>query len=448
MFLLPRFVSEPWVAGDPDELPAVPEASPSEVAPSTAAELSQYRQDSQSVLAEIVVVRDRLRGQGVEQWAGPDFQQVLDGVEEGDRLYSYGDYAASLGQFRQARQRLDDIEALGRQKLAGAKVEAEAAIEALNPVVAGAASELALLIAAEDPKVQEIAARVEVLGLVASHVVNGDEAIARDRFAEAQAEYRKAADLDPLHQRAAQSLSIANLKVGDATFRGHMSRGFAALENGDHAGARAAFRKADSMRPGDAAVRKALAQVSNRENASYVSVEMRRADELEANEQWSEAQSIYETLLERDSTLAGARARLIPVTVRAGLDARLAGYIADPLSLSNRETHFAARSSLEDARGIANPGPRLSGQIEQLDTLLFAANSAVDVVFRSDNQTHVVLFRVADLGQFEQKSLKLRPGKYVAAGTRAGFRDVRVEFTIIGGTPAEPVVVRCEEPVG
>jgi len=72
----------------------------------------------------------------------------------------------------------------------------------------------------------------------------------------------------------------------------------------------------------------------------------------------------------------------------------------------------------------------------------------VDVLFLSDNQTQVVLFRVAELGRFDQLSVKLRPGKYVAAGTRNGFRDVRVEFIVTGNPMAEPIVVRCGEPVG
>ena len=54
VFLLPRFVTEPWVVGDAENLPRIPEASSSTVAPSTAAELTRYRQESQGVLAEII----------------------------------------------------------------------------------------------------------------------------------------------------------------------------------------------------------------------------------------------------------------------------------------------------------------------------------------------------------------------------------------------------------
>ena len=52
VFLLPQFVTEPWIVGEGDDLPVVPESSPSTVSPSTAAELTRYRQESQGVLAD------------------------------------------------------------------------------------------------------------------------------------------------------------------------------------------------------------------------------------------------------------------------------------------------------------------------------------------------------------------------------------------------------------
>ncbi|MDX1379591.1 MAG: hypothetical protein R3233_00655 [Xanthomonadales bacterium] len=448
VFLLPQFVTEPWVADDTVDLPPVPEASPSSVAPSTAAELKRYRQESQTVLAEVVAVRDRLTEQHVEKWAEADFNQALALVESGDERYSYGEYATSLEQFRDARDRLAGLEERGREKLEQAKADGTQAVEALNLNVAQDAAGLAGLIAPNDPEVQALTARVEVLPQVAAHIEAGDQALDLDRYADAQAEYRAATRLDPAHRRAAESLARSNREVASSVFRGHMSRGFAALERGDYAGARAAFHEAGRVSPGDPAVGRALAQVANLESGDVVGRELEEAVELESREQWAEAVAIYETLLQKDPSLTDARVRLIPAQVRAELDGRLAGYIEDPLRLSSRTDYEAARTALADARGIPDPGPRLLGQIERLDTLVQRANSPIDVVFRSDNQTHVVLFRVADLGRFEQRSVKLRPGKYIAAGTRSGYRDVRVEFTVTGEALAEPIVVRCEEPIG
>jgi hypothetical protein len=448
VFLLPQFVTRPWVADDTAGLPPVPEASPSSVAPSTAAELKQYRQDSQGVLAEVIAVRDRLTERHVEHWAEADFNQALALVKTGDERYSYGDYAASLEHYREARDRLAALEDLGREKLGQAKADAAAAVESLNLNVAADAVALAGLIAAEDPEVQALTERVGVLPQVAAHIEAGDQALALDRYADAQTEFRAATGLDPAHRRAAESLQQANREVASSVFRGHMSQGFAALERQDFAGARAAFREAGRVSPGDPAVDRALAQVANLESGKVVGRDLVRAAELESREEWSEAVSIYEALLARDPSLTDARVRLIPARVRAELDGRLAAYIEEPLRLSSRTEYEAAQTALADARGIPDPGPRLLGQIDELDTLVSRANSPVDVVFQSDNQTHVVLFRVGDLGRFEQRSVRLRPGKYVAAGTRSGFRDVRVEFTITGETLAQPIVVRCEEPIG
>jgi tetratricopeptide (TPR) repeat protein len=447
IFLLPRFVDKPWVAGDTDSLPKVPSGSNSDVAPSTAAELTRFRQESQSVLAEVMAIRDRLAQSGVEKWAEVEFQQSLKRIEAGDERYSYGDYDESLGLYRQARDSLSEIENLGQQKLAGAKTEAEAAIESLNIITAEAAIGLAITIAPQDQAVQALAARIETLADLARHMEAGDEALARDQYREAQAAYRKAVEIDPKHKRATESLAEANQEVRDSVFRAHMSRGFAALERQDFDGARYAFNDAGKSRPGDPAVRKALEQADNREAGRYVSREIERAAELEAVENWRQAATIYEELLKQDPSLTDARVRLIPAKVRAELDERMAGYIADPLLMSSQSGYQSAQTALADANGIANPGPRLAGQIEQLARLLKFANSPVDVVFSSDNKTNVILYRVAELGQFDQVSVKLRPGKYVAAGTRSGFRDVRVEFTVTGESPRQQVVVRCEDPI-
>lgn len=448
VFFLPQFVTEPWWTGESDEGLALPPPAPDEVAPSTAAELKRYRQDSQGVLAEIVIVRDRLKERNVQRWAEADFQAALGKVETGDKEYSFGNYEKSLAYYREARDQLVDLVALGDQKFLKAKADGLDAVESLNLNIAEQASELATAIAADDPEVLALAARVETLPQVTLHIEAGDHAYARGRFEQARSEYRQARDLDPELRRAADGLALSQGEITGGAFRSQMSRGFSALEAGDYEGARAAFHKAGEIEPGNPAVGKALAQVKNRESMTFVNQELARASDLESAEEWAQAVTIYESLLDQDPTLTDARARLLPARVRADLDQSLNEYIDNPLLLSNKAGFEKAQSVLRDAQGISNTGPRLSGQADQLAILLERATSPVNVVFSSDNLTHVVLYRVAELGTFEQTSMRLRPGRYVAAGTRDGYRDVRVEFTITGEPLNEPIVVRCEEPIG
>jgi len=59
----------------------------------------------------------------------------------------------------------------------------------------------------------------------------------------------------------------------------------------------------------------------------------------------------------------------------------------------------------------------------------------------------VTLFKVARLGTFEQTSVSLKPGRYIAAGTRSGYRDVRIEFTVTDKGFDSPISISCSEAI-
>ena len=65
----------------------------------------------------------------------------------------------------------------------------------------------------------------------------------------------------------------------------------------------------------------------------------------------------------------------------------------------------------------------------------------------SDSTTDVTLFRVAKLGVFDKTAVSLKPGRYIVAGTRMGFRDVRVEFTVTGQGLDQPISISCNEAI-
>ena len=114
ILLLPNLVTEPWIV-DPDNAaaPAIPITS---VSPSTAAEKTQYRQNSQKLLAEIIMLRDGLTSQSIEQWADFEFRSALSLISMGDEQYGYGNYRESLASFNQALEQLKTLQILGEEK--------------------------------------------------------------------------------------------------------------------------------------------------------------------------------------------------------------------------------------------------------------------------------------------------------------------------------------------
>jgi hypothetical protein len=102
---------------------------------------------------------------------------------------------------------------------------------------------------------------------------------------------------------------------------------------------------------------------------------------------------------------------------------------------------------LLDITRMPSVGPRLEDQKSQLSRLLKRAVTPLTVRLISDNATNVVIFRVGKLGSFDSQEIKLRPGKYVAVGSRPGYRDVRLEFNVSPEAELQPIVVRCEEQI-
>jgi hypothetical protein len=165
------------------------------------------------------------------------------------------------------------------------------------------------------------------------------------------------------------------------------------------------------------------------------------------NEQWQDAVEQYDNVLAIDSNLLFAINGRDYADKRARLDRLLVEAVDNPERFSEDEVFEETRISYFIGRDIENPGPRLEGQLDDLEAFLEYSLVPIDISFRSDNETEVTLLRIEDMGMFEQTSLSLKPGRYVAIGKRSGFREVREEFTVGFGLTPETVIVQCDEPI-
>tara|TARA_B110000879_G_scaffold66202_1_gene92785 strand:- start:859 stop:2280 length:1422 start_codon:yes stop_codon:yes gene_type:complete len=448
VLLLPSFVSDPWIA-DPSAS-AKPVPSKTTVSPSTAAEKTKYRQDSQKVLAQIIAVRDRLKEQTVEFWGAFEFRQAIGLVDLGDEQYGYGDYKDALTSYQDSLNQLQVLEQLGQSHLEQALTEGLKAIEnaELGDIeLAKAAAATAMAIAPQDSRTQELDQRAAPLANLIAALDNGRQRLETNELAAAKAYFQKAVAIDKRHIKAAAALVSAEQAITEERFRGRMSAGFSALDSNQFAVATSAFNSAGKVYSNHPAVAQALSQVATKQSQMAVSQQMKQASEFEQKEEWQQALSLYQQLLQTDPSLTEAKVRTIPVGVRASLDSQLTATLADPLKLSTSSNYSRGQRLLNDASGIAGPGPRLKQQTADLKKVLQQSRTKFDVAIQSNNLTQVTLFRVAELGVFEQTSLQLFPGRYVAAGTRIGFRDVRVEFSITGTPIATTIRVSCDEAI-
>jgi hypothetical protein len=135
------------------------------------------------------------------------------------------------------------------------------------------------------------------------------------------------------------------------------------------------------------------------------------------------------------------------VVPRAELARRLEALLANPSRLSAPEVRREAGRLLAEAGNIRGEAPLLRGQTEKLRVTLQLYDQPVLAVLESDGATLVSVQRVGNFGAFTRRELQLKPGRYVAVGSRTGFRDVRREFTITPGAGGMVIEVRCTEAI-
>ncbi len=267
------------------------------------------------------------------------------------------------------------------------------------------------------------------------------------RIAEAAATYRKALSLDPFDSQAQTGAARTSAQLQSDQFGRAMARAYAAIGQHQDQAARAALEEARKIKPNDPEIARATAQLSAMDAASQLSAALTQAHAAESSEHWQEAVSQYQHALALDPTLVDARHSLDIAVERARLDGELQQIIAHPERTYSDAVYGAARSSLQQAQAIAAPGPVLSRQLSQVADLLNQAATPIAVTLRSDNLTDVTVYRIGALGNFTQRALQLKPGRYVIVGTRSGYRDVRRELTVAPGNAPAPVSIQCVDPI-
>ena len=446
----PGLKSEPSTTVDesaaPDSLAgdAAPSADVGErdVDPVAEAEL---KSDTDEALGDLLSRLQRLQHRGIERWGGQTYLNALDIYEQGDRAYLVKDYAAAGDRYRKAAEMLepffDRISGVFNETMRAARD----AFAAGDHAEAVRLYDLAVAITPGNKEAEEGLARARNLASVLDLVDRGRAFENELDLQAAKLAFEKALELDPAWEPAVSGLERVNAAIHERSFQQRMTEGLDALAAGDLLTARAAFDAAKSLKPDSPEPVDGLLQVDQEMRLNNIRRLEQEAMALENNEEWQAAIAKYEEIAEIDSDLQFVREGLARARERAQIHERIKTFIDDPDSLSAPATMQAATQLLLQVTTMNPTGPRLEDQKNELSRLLKRAATPLTVQLVSDNATEVSIYRVGKLGTFTTQELSLRPGAYVATGSRVGFRDVRLEFRVAPELELEPIVIKCEE---
>jgi tetratricopeptide (TPR) repeat protein len=307
------------------------------------------------------------------------------------------------------------------------------------------------------------AATVAIFVLLPRHLIGGMEALKPPAFTADSAPSNPTAAAapfaDPLaHSNSAAPAAAAAPKAAAAAsepkpalrsdgYASAAGEGFAALGAGRLNEARAAFEKARALRPNGAEAIDGLRRVEAATTAHGFEAIRAHATDLEAQERWEDALSIYRSVLRLDSSQVFAQEGKERATARMQLNDGLQALLDRPDRITTPQAREQSAVLLQSAAEVSSPGPLLSSQIAKLTALLPGVDKPVHLSLVSDSLTQVAIPSVGTFGSFSQRDIELKPGHYTVIGTRDGYRDVHRDLTVSPGQGNQTINVTCDEPI-
>jgi eukaryotic-like serine/threonine-protein kinase len=389
-----------------------------------------------AVLALVFIVRALLRDPGptpipVTLAPAADIRSVLEPAADASRQ----------GADTQLARAADATSAA----LASEMQAGRAALAAGQTALARAAFERALKLQAGDPgATRGLADAVRLERVLAVH----SEAIRAEtggQLARAAELFASALKIDASFAPATAGLARVRALQQDQQFALALNEGDAALKSGKLDVAQSAYSDAARLRAGDVRPAAGLARVADARRQLQDTRDQEGGKDLERQERWSEAVALYESVVARDPQLQFAQQGLDRSRKRAALAQQLDDFSARPERLLASAVRASAEQAIARAQAIAGPAPVLAAQVAKVRALLEPYAIEAHVEISSDNSTRVFIGTLGDLGVFLSREVLLTPGHYTVVGTRAGYRDVRLELNVAPGQRHAALSVLCSE---
>jgi len=443
-FWLPRFSTLPSGALPAPERGSSTNKARGPLAPAGAEDAAVRLEADRARLDRRLAVLET-RGAGV--WGGADFAAAKTRAAESAGASDAGSPALAQQRLAEASRLLGAVERAAPAALAAQLAAGDRALAAGQQELAAQAFDLAARIDSQDQRAAIGQSRARRLSGVLPLLADAQNAQQERQYSRAAQDYTQALTLDPKNAQARTGLAQATAASSDDSYARAAGEGFAALGAGRLDEARAAFRRARSLRANGAEALEGLRRVDAANGERGFAARRARAEDLEAQERWDEALQAYNSVLRQDRSLVFAQEGKARAAAHMQLEDSLQALIDRPDRLSSPQVRDEAVTLLQSAQEQPSPGPSLRIQMARLSTMLPEVEKPVHLSLLSDSLTQVAIPGVGTFGSFSRRDIELKPGHYTVIGTRDGYRDVRRDITVSPGEQSQTVNVSCSEPI-
>jgi tetratricopeptide (TPR) repeat protein len=427
----------------------IPKQNGAEDTPAALVKDRLVEKEAKSLLAKVLERQIRLENDGAKIWGdssrGPGYVDALAALNTANSELDRQEYARASDGFRVTLTMFDQLVASKDERFVQAMNAGMAALDILDGPAATPNFQMALALQPQNGRAQGGLVRATQAPQVLDQMTEGRRHEAAGDIDRALHAFQAATALDPKYVPASENARRLSAIVVERNYENAVSAALAAIKSHKFGQALQALETARKIRPTAPEITELRARIRFGRQQQAIANLRKRALSLEQAEDWSGAIKHYEKALAIDPIAGFAIQGRTRAEKFNTLYGQVRNYIANPDRLSSPALQDHARQVLATARRISNAGPKLQADAKRLDTLISDAETPRPVVLKSDGQTRIVIYRVARLGVLAERRLMLRPGRYVAVGSRSGYRDVRVTFLVPSNDTETVVEVRCVE---
>jgi tetratricopeptide (TPR) repeat protein len=285
--------------------------------------------------------------------------------------------------------------------------------------------------------------RAENIDRVYALLQQGEKLEKEARYADAAESYKKAFALDAFSAVAQEGQARAARLEKETKFASAKSAAEGAVKVKDWPKAISEFQAALKVYPQKTDVQAMLKSAKESAHKEAVQKSLAKGFEYEKAHQWREARDAYHQTLELEPDMADAKEGY----TRAGTVIRALlqyeKYIEVAEQLANKADFQGAIRRFNEAMAVKPSYLVNNDRVLQLQKLLTTQSQPVDVTFKSDGNTHVMISSFRGPKKMDTEVIRMFPGDYEIIGRRKGYRDVQMLLQVRNGTPPPVVTVAC-----
>lgn len=383
----------------------------------------------------------------LQKWDKPLADRLINTEKDAVKQFGEAKYAPAKATLDQLIQLAETVITDSQNQFATAMQDAEQAFDNNQYEQAKLAISKALMLDTSSTQASALAERIEQLPEIASLVEQIEVAKVENNLQTELTLINTLLTLTPEREALKQRAQGLKTALNNQTFQSLISQSYTAIEEGRIEVAKSALSQARNIYANRTEINDVNTAIQQYEKNQRVQSYLSNAAQAESNDNWQVVKTNLEKVIQENPNNKTATEKLAMADNILSLNKKMDTYLSSPYRLSNSQLAEQARAAISDAAAYRNQSLLLTEQSRELETILTAVNQAIPVEVRSDNQTHIQVRGVGNVGVIDSKVIQLKPGQYTFEGKRQGFKSKLMEVTIPLDVSRYSLTLVCDEPI-